>query len=152
MEFALGSIDACVLQGGDPILAAVKFEPVDLPDYVDISLGGEILNHGLEKFRNEEFDDSSELDQWLAPRIHSALRISRRLAADAGFWTWLTLEIGRPYTWTRWADKKRPTMYRDRGDFKRNSPSRRGWFPEMSRKGPAYCPSEKGRGDDREAT
>lgn len=142
------TIHQLIADSGDAVLAGAGeldarnfLEPVTADAHVDIALVKRILERGLQKLESEELELTTTLDQWLAPRMHSALRIPRRLAGDMGFWSWMVVEVGREYTWIRWRENKpRPTMYRYTGDFKRNALARLWWFPEMSRNGPDYSP------------
>jgi len=143
VEQLLASVDNSVLRGDGLLNTREYLEPIETQELVDTTLIRRVLENGLERLDHEELEETTSLDQWLAPRIHSALRISRRLAGDMGFWSWLVIEVGRTYTWRRWAEKNRPTMYRYTGDFKRNSLGRLWWFAEMSRNGPDYSPIEK---------
>jgi hypothetical protein len=140
IEQLLSSVDVGFLKSDSDIEIGEYLEPLEGLDFIDVELVSMVLRRGIEKFQNDEFERISELDQWLSPRIHSALRISRRVAGDMGFWTWLTIVAGREYTWKRWTETERPTMYRYTGDFKRNALARLWWFSEMSRNGPDYSP------------
>jgi hypothetical protein len=107
-----------------------------LDEHVGVDL--ELLRHLLDHALTLDVDKERELDQWLSPRFHFAMRIPRRIAGDPGFWTWLTLEIGQVYTFYRWGKENAVTMYRYTGDFKRNALARLWWFSEMARNGPSY--------------
>ncbi|NOT08199.1 MAG: hypothetical protein HOP28_08335 [Gemmatimonadales bacterium] len=106
---------------------------VEVPDAgeVDIDLLKGLLKDALDR----HLDKETELDQWLAPRFHSALRIAPRLAGDAGVWTWLCFQVGLPYLRHRWPFN----LYRLTGDFKRNGLSRLWFFSEMARNGADYA-------------
>jgi hypothetical protein len=137
----IANADDAVLSGFGELDAQNYLDPIATDVEVDLRLVKRILDRGLEKLRSDELELTKTLDQWLAPRIHSAVRIPRRLAGDMGFWSWMVTEIGREYTWVRWRENKpQPTMYRYTGDFKRNALARLWWFPEMSRNGPDYSP------------
>lgn len=79
-----------------------------------------------------------EMDPWLAPRLHVAIRIPRRTAVQEGMWTWLALHchdfiearFRRPNT------KVHPWRYH--GVWSRNGLSRLWWGAEMTRNGPSY--------------
>lgn len=136
----IANTDDSVLGGAGELDVESHLALLDDNGSVDLVLIGKILDYALQKEKTGDLDRTTTLDQWLAPRIHSALRISRRLAGDMGFWTWMVLEVGREYTWRRWKEKDRPTMYRYTGDFKRNALARLWWFAEMSRNGQDYSP------------
>lgn len=103
---------------------------------IDLELISGLLEHALA----QDMEKDGELDQWLSPRFHFAMRLPRRIAGDRGFWTWLTLKVGMRYTLHRWGNGENVTMYRYTGDFKRNALSRLWWFAEMARNGPSYSP------------
>jgi len=137
----IANSDDTALSGEGDLDARNYLEPVAIDAPVDLPLIKSIIDRGLKKLDSEELELTTTLDQWLAPRIHSALRIPRRLAGDMGFWSWMVIEVGREYTWRRWKENKpQPTMYRYTGDFKRNALARLWWFPEMSRNGADYSP------------
>jgi len=117
---------------------------------VDTELLSQLIDHALD----EEFADWSdrnrhiaELDGWLAPRVHSALRITRRLAADRGFWAWVAVEAGSRYVHHRWGEMKEsgdgsvtPWRYTGEAPLRnlRNGVARLWWGAEMVRNGPSY--------------
>jgi hypothetical protein len=116
---------------GERVLNLEQYEQM-IPDTDDIEIEPlkELLNYAL----TMELDREAGLDSWLAPRVHSALRISPMVAGDKGMWTWLCLKVGMPYLRHRWSFK----MYRLTGDFKRNGLARLWFFSEMARNGPDY--------------
>ena len=84
------------------------------------------------------FLQPDEMDPWLAPRLHSALRIPRRLATDEGVWTWLAFQC-QLFVEARFRKgKKSLHPWRYRGAWSRNAISRLWWGAEMTRNGPDY--------------
>ncbi|GGS05757.1 DUF6339 family protein [Deinococcus sedimenti] len=85
-------------------------------------------------------EEKNELDGWLAPRLHAAVRVHRALAADPQFWTWLTLAYGRGYMEIRWpTDPETVTSaWRYTGGTLRNGLARLWWGAEMVRSGDDY--------------
>lgn len=81
--------------------------------------------------------DKFETDAWLAPRLHYALRLPRRLAADRGLWTWLATEYAHPYVLNRWGGAEN-LQWRYMGPLTRNAVSRLWWAAELTRNGPDY--------------
>lgn len=83
---------------------------------------------------------NAAMDQWLAPRLHAALRIPRRLAMDRGFWAWLAIDHFAPYVHLRFrqpgADATK--AWRFTGDLLRNGVSRLWWGAELVRNGASY--------------
>lgn len=80
------------------------------------------------------------MDQWLAPRLHAALRIPRRLAADRAFWAWLAIDHLAPYVQLRFRQLglDATAAWRFTGDLLRNGASRLWWGAEMVRSGSSY--------------
>jgi hypothetical protein len=117
----------------DAVLDDYK-EVADDAASVDLNLISRLLEEGLSR----ELERDGELDRWLAPRLHFALRVPRRVAGDPSFWSWMVMEVGRRYTWHRWNNNGDVTLYRYNGDFKRNALARLWWFAEMARNGPSY--------------
>lgn len=128
------------LAGKDDLNVDAIREPIQSDAHIDVSLLKSVLDTALVKLQDDDLECRTTLDQWLAPRVHSAVRIPRRLAGDMRLWTWLVLTIGREYTWKRWLEDERPSMYRYTGDFKRNALGRLWWSAEMARNGPDYSP------------
>jgi len=93
----------------------------------------------------ERYDTA--LDPWFAPRLHRALPLTRREAADDGVWRFLAL-IGRPeLVRHRWANTSAATM---RSRFLQpgtrpdsNAIARLWWIAELSRDGDDYRLTER---------
>jgi hypothetical protein len=85
-----------------------------------------------------KFLDPEEMDPWLAPRLHCALRIPRRVASDDGVWAWLALQ-SITFIEARFRKGGKPVHpWRYRGVWSRNGLSRLWWGAEMTRNGPDY--------------
>lgn len=79
-----------------------------------------------------------DMDPWLAPRLHCALRIPRRLAVDGAIWTWLALNC-HEFIEARFRQPNRKIHpWRYYGGWSRNGLSRLWWGAEMTRNGPSY--------------
>jgi hypothetical protein len=103
-----------------------------------------VVKHGMEMFLSLSRQRRNESDVWFAPRIHAALRLFRREAADAGVWHYLTLVRYRDYVLWRWADGNGlVTEERVLGNDRRNALAHLWWAAELSRNGPDYGPVEK---------
>jgi hypothetical protein len=104
---------------------------------IDVDLLQKLQRHAL-----KTYTDVNELDQWLAPRLHSVVRIPRTTAADHGVWTWLAVDILKPYMQYRWPvdlTAKAPWWrYNDRTGLLRNGACRLWWAAELVRSGPDY--------------
>jgi len=79
-----------------------------------------------------------DMDPWLAPRLHCALRIPRRLAVDDAMWTWLSLNC-HEFVEARFRQPNRKVHpWRYYGGWSRNALSRLWWGAEMTRNGASY--------------
>ena len=101
---------------------------------VDLQLVGDLLRASC----GQELNDG-ELDAWLAHRLHFAIRVPRRIAADRWFWAWLALNVGRDFVRRRFKNEKGEVLeWRYTGVLTRNALSRLWWGAEMVRNGPDY--------------
>lgn len=83
-----------------------------------------------------------ESDAWLAPRLHSVLRLTRRQAADRLFWNWLLLTYGQEYTLWRWQRDEDKVVPVDRfvGSGDKQALHRLWLMAELFRNGSDYGP------------
>src|SRR5262249_22981210 len=112
-----------------------------LPEMADVSLLEQLFQEGLRRYPDDDDLSHNQLDAWLAPRVHYALRISRRTASQAGLWGWLAMTSGRNYVHHRWFDKDERLVRKWRyyhEDVLRNAISRLWWGAELSRDGSSY--------------
>lgn len=96
------------------------------------------------------FDGSvTDADAWLAPRLHAALRLTRREAADSRLWNFLCLLLAPDYV--LWRHLGRPTVkkpvpevssVRYQGAFHVQAFARLWWASELFRDGDDYEPVE----------
>ncbi|MFJ6619271.1 DUF6339 family protein [Kitasatospora sp. NPDC091335] len=95
---------------------------------------------------------ATQADAWLAPRLHAALRLTRREAADPAFWNYLALGVAPDYVvWRHTAEPKdgKPVAVaadRFRGPYHKQAFSRLWWAAELFRDGPDYEPVVKACG------
>jgi Family of unknown function (DUF6339) len=87
-------------------------------------------------------DQTTEADAWLAPRLHYALRLTRREAARGGIWRWLGC-IAMP-DYIRWRfgqgnDEGAPPE-RFHGPTYKQAVARLWWMAELFRDGGDYTP------------
>ncbi|RKT11429.1 hypothetical protein BX285_5378 [Streptomyces sp. 1114.5] len=89
---------------------------------------------------------ATQADAWLAPRLHAALRLTRREAADPGFWNYLALGVAPDYVvWRHLAEPKdgkaaKVAAVRFRGPYHTQAFARLWWAAELFRNGPDYGP------------
>lgn len=92
-------------------------------------------------------DVRTKADAWLAPRLHAALRLTRREAADARLWNFIALSVAPDYVvWRHLPAKGKdgvPPMVaadRFRGAHYTQAFSRLWWAAELFRDGSDYRP------------
>ncbi|MFC8421425.1 DUF6339 family protein [Streptomyces sp. NPDC057236] len=94
-------------------------------------------------------DNRTDADGWLAPRLHAALRLTRREAADKRIWNHLALAVAPDYVaWRHPAtapEGRNPRINpaRFKGAPDRQCFSRLWWAAEMFRNGADYTPVVK---------
>src|SRR6476620_9825542 len=71
----------------------------DFPRPVDLDPLSRLLEHAM-----AEFNDPPAADQWLAPRVHASLRLTRREASDKNLWSYLGLVQLQEYVRWRFAN------------------------------------------------
>lgn len=117
-------------------------EAIDVVDSADRTVSLSALKGLLEVYR-EQFGQSPDVasriraDQWLGPRLHYALRLTRRQAADKETWLWLAVQHHDIVT-TRWGDDL--AEYRWHGDAYFQSFARLWWAAELYRLPGTYEP------------
>lgn len=83
-----------------------------------------------------------QMDAWLAPRLHAALRLPRSVTHDDGMWAWLAMQCPEFVEARFHKGKKRLHPWRYRGMWSRNALSRLWWGAEMTRNGGDYSATE----------
>lgn len=103
----------------------------------------ELVDDALHQFK----DSRTHADGWLAPRLHAALRLTRREAADRRIWNHLALAIAPDYVaWRHFPtvapgrSEGRINPARFKGSPDRQCFSRLWWAAEMFRNGADYGP------------
>ncbi|MFJ5921254.1 DUF6339 family protein [Kitasatospora sp. NPDC092948] len=88
----------------------------------------------------------TQADAWLAPRLHAALRLTRREAADPALWNYLALGVAPDYVvWRHLPEPKDGAVVkvaadRFRGPYHKQAFARLWWAAELFRDGPDYAP------------
>ncbi|MFF0723207.1 DUF6339 family protein [Streptomyces sp. NPDC004134] len=88
----------------------------------------------------------TQADAWLAPRLHAALRLSRKEAADPALWNYLALGVAPDHVVWRWLSETRDgkparvATDRFRGPYHKQAFSRLWWAAELFRDGADYEP------------
>ncbi|MFB8115495.1 DUF6339 family protein [Streptomyces sp. NPDC056465] len=103
----------------------------------------ELVDDALHQFKGNRTD----ADGWLAPRLHAALRLTRREAADRRIWNHLALAVAPDYVAWRHSPQAAPgrseariNPARFKGSPDRQCFSRLWWAAEMFRNGADYGP------------
>ncbi|MFI6474063.1 DUF6339 family protein [Streptomyces sp. NPDC050516] len=104
----------------------------------------DLIDDALSKFRDER---PTAADAWLAPRLHETLRLTRREAAEKGFWTYMALGVAPDYVVWRHlpeprADGSPGRVARDKfvGAHYKQAFARLWWAAELFRDGSDYRP------------
>jgi hypothetical protein len=103
----------------------------------------ELIDEAMKRFDNA----TTAADAWLAPVLHSTLRMTRREAADSQLWNHLALRIAPDYVYWRHPGRPStfqpvPTVNRSRfsGPFYSQTFARLWWAAELFRDGYDYQP------------
>ena len=102
----------------------------DFPRPVALEPLARVLEHAM-----AEFDEPPEADRWLGPRVHAALRLTRREASDRGLWSYLGLVPFQDYV--RWRFTNAPNT-RFVGPPHDHALGRLWWGGELLRNGADY--------------
>jgi hypothetical protein len=121
---------------------AVEYEPY----VVELGLGRRVsldpLRAILQEGRNRHSTKWSDLDSWLAPRVHATLRLTRREAADRRLWAYLNVGAFPDHVRWRWLDPNEQDravpIDRFLGDDSTNQLGRLWWGAELTRNGSDY--------------
>jgi hypothetical protein len=111
----------------------------EFPRDIDLETPTDLIQEAMHRF--DETPVAS--DSWLAPRLHSALRLSRREAAEAGIWEYLAIAIVPQFVRWRWRGDKEKGTARKRysGRLDEQAIARLWWGAELTRNGPDYKPT-----------
>lgn len=139
------------LLSGQPWLPnADQVEAIDDPLGADggpVSLDHELVDQlfqaAMGRGDANDTSDNYALDRWLAPRLHAAVRIPRRVAADNRFWSWMSMRFGATYVHQRFAETGIVRGWRYTGEPLRNGVARLWWASELLRNGPDYSTVDK---------
>lgn len=101
--------------------------------YCDLDLLKQLSSRAAKLLKVED------MDPWLAPRLHCALRIPRRIAMDEAVWTWLALSCHEFIEGRFRRPNRKIHPWRYYGGWSRNGLSRLWWGAEMTRNGPSYA-------------
>ncbi|MFJ3904160.1 DUF6339 family protein [Streptomyces sp. NPDC090025] len=130
--------------GGMDLAKDVEPLPEDDPRWT-VEPVRELIDDAMHEFA----DNRTKADAWLAPRLHAALRLTRREAADRRLWAHLALAVAPDYVAWRHlpasaseGKETRINSARFKGALDRQCFSRLWWAAEMFRNGKDYTPVE----------
>jgi hypothetical protein len=120
----------------------IEFEPYVIDLGLDRKVSVAPLRAVLEEGRKRHSTKWSELDGWLAPRVHATLRLTRREAADRRLWAYLNVAAFPDHVRWRWLDPEDSNsvvpIERFLGEDSTNQLGRLWWAAELTRNGPNY--------------
>ena len=126
-----------------------KRKPIEGTDFdsIDEEFDEQLLKSLIDCCRSKfPVGDVTPMDTWLAPRLHSALRLKPSVAADPLVWAWLSTAVVPDFVEHRFplATTKNPWWRYAYHDLIRMALSRLWWGAEMLRDGPDYSLTLKG--------
>lgn len=135
------AVDRDFMLNGNPFDVADLI--VDFDREIDLDNANEVIGEAIRRFPREDRQDS---DMWLGPRLHAALRLTRREAARRGIWRYLGLVSFPNYVRWRWDrdtenGHEPPTLERFVGPDYKHALARLWWMAELFRNGPDYGPA-----------
>ncbi|WP_424568030.1 DUF6339 family protein [Streptomyces sp. CH-036] len=117
--------------------------PHDAESRAELGPVRDLVEDAMYKFQD---DRPTAADSWLAPRLHAALRLTRREAADRRIWNYLALGVAPDYViWRHLVAKSegepaKVAARRFRGPAYTQAFARLWWAAELFRDGPDYGP------------
>lgn len=110
---------------------------------VDLTAAVAVVDEAMRRFAAE---DRAGSDSWAGPRLHAALRLSRREASRPGVWRYLGVCVFPEYVRWRFADEGAESpapLERFVGTEAKHAIGRLWWMAEMFRDGADYEPAAK---------
>lgn len=129
----------------DPSFSAFETS-LDLDHPVDLEAVRTLIDEAMRRYSRAQ---STDADVWLAPRLHYALRLSRREAGHRGMWRWLGAVFAADYVRWRWGSPDEnstdvdaaATEERFVGPDYKHALARLWWMAELFRDGSDYAPA-----------
>jgi len=115
---------------------------VELGRKIELGPIHSVIGEAMKQFKVET-DPRLGSDPWLGPRIHAALRLTRREAADKRIWAYLTVAEFPHYVRWRWSPVDDASVPLDRfiGHESANALAKLWWATELARNGADYEPA-----------
>ncbi|WP_343983760.1 DUF6339 family protein, partial [Streptosporangium amethystogenes] len=146
---ALRFLTSGVLDGKEQLpqaLISKACRPLDDSPRWETRLLRDFIDEAMRRFGD---GPPTAADAWLAPRLHAILRITRREAADAGLWNFLSMGLAPDYVFWRHIgrakksdDPQTVNSHRFCGPFHTQAFARLWWAAELFRDGDDYSPVE----------
>jgi len=118
----------------------IGFDPVPHESAFARGIDTEPLRNLVHEAMKRFPDDPGRSDAWLAPRVHYALRLSRREAARRSVWTWLGIALLPSYVRWRFPAGGSTPIERFTGREDKHALGRLWWGAELMRNGRNYEP------------
>lgn len=145
---AVKHLTAAVLQGNEELPQATLAQvcvPVEAGPRWEADPVRELIDEAMERFQNSP----TQADAWMAPRLHTTLRLTRREAADPSLWNFLALRLAPDYVLFRHPGRpsrdgimKATNQLRFSGPFHTQTFARLWWAAELFRNASDYRPVE----------
>jgi hypothetical protein len=131
-EFLVGEASADVSEYRQPLSGGRE---------IDLTAASKVIEEGMRRFPAK---DRAKSDRWLGPRLHAALRLTRREASRLGIWRFLGVCAFPEYVrWRFIGDAEDPAvsavLERFVGRDYKHALGRLWWMAEMFRDGPDYA-------------
>lgn len=139
-EAAVKFLTAGVLENVEPLPQAAIERVSSATDW-DAEPVRDLFDEAMKRFQPTE---RTAADAWLAPVLHSTLRLTRREAADSRLWNYLAIRLAPDYVFWRHLGRRQatPSVTRTRfvGPFYSQAFARLWWAAELFRDGADYEP------------
>lgn len=117
--------------------------PLELGHPIDLEAVRTFVDEAMHRYSRTQ---STAADEWLGPRLHYSLRLSRREAAQRGMWRWLGIVFAPDYVRWRFGSADgdpEGAAGEDRflGPDYKHALARLWWMAELFRDGPDYKPA-----------
>ncbi|MGO9463935.1 MAG: DUF6339 family protein [Isosphaeraceae bacterium] len=106
---------------------------------IDLSSLIAVVDEAIHRYRH----NPDQSDQWLAPRVHATLRLSRREASDKRVWNYVNIITKSDYVRWRFGESDEDgnsvvPLDRFLGEDSKNALGRLWWIAELTRNGSSY--------------
>jgi hypothetical protein len=138
-EAAAKFLTSGVLEDSEP-LPLTAIDQMSEPAPWEAEPVRQLLDEAMKRFTPAE---RTSADAWLAPVLHSTLRLTRREASDSRIWNYVAVRLAPDYVYWRHLSRGNPpavSRTRFSGPFYSQAFARLWWAAELFRDGPDYEP------------